>query len=120
MNITDQNTKRILKKLRSYELEDRISDYPEEERDGRSDMEMLESELDWYIDNLEDDGCSSHEALEEAKEILRKSRHGKEIPPNIYTGKPMWRENDIQEAKNIVNEYNRLKRLQKKLRTYHF
>ena len=117
MTITDSKVKGILKKLRSYELEDRLSDYPEEERDGRSDMSMLRDELDWYIDNLEDDGCSSHEELELAREILNKTKYGKVIPLNRYTLKPVWKPSDIQEAKNTINEYNRLKRLQKRLRS---
>lgn len=116
MKLTDANVKKILKKVRSYELEERISDYPENERDGRSDMEMLKNELDWYIDNLEEDGCLSHEALEEAREILRKTQYGKTIPLNRYTLKPAWKASDIQEAKDFVNEYSRLKRLQQKLR----
>lgn len=114
MKITDKNVLKIIKKVRSWELEQRIEDYPQDEVDGRSDMEMLKNELDWLIDNFEDEGCIIHEALVEAKRIIYETRNGC-IPLNPYTLKPKYKDYDIKQAHDDVNEYNRLKRLWRKI-----
>ena len=111
MKLTDPATIKILQSVRSYELEEMIEDYPEDERFGRSDYEMLMSELEYLLECFEDDGCATNEALLEAKRLLRKTKYGKEIPLNFYTLKPMYKDHEIQEAKDLVNEYGRLKRL---------
>ena len=114
MKITNNEVIKILKKVKSYELEQRLEDYPEDEVDGRSDMEMLKNELDWLIDNFEDEGCIIHEALMEAKQIIRETKNGC-IPLNPYTLKPKYKDYIIKQAHDDVNEYNRLKRLWKKI-----
>lgn len=89
--------------------------YPENERDERSDMQFLTDELSWLIDNYEDDGCIIHDDLEEAREILRKTRYGKVIPLWHSTLKPVYSPSRIQSCKDTVNEYNRLKNMMKRL-----
>ena len=115
MKIKDAEALKELNKVRSGELEMRIGDFPEDEIDGRSDMQMLVDELSWLIDNFEDDGCSIHEDLEESRQILRETRHGKEIPLWRSSLKPVYDKHQIQHCKDIVNEYKRLKNMMKRL-----
>lgn len=41
MIITDKEVLKMLKKLNSYDVEESLLSYPEDERDGRSDMEIF-------------------------------------------------------------------------------
>lgn len=115
MVISDKSVLKILHRVKSFELEDMISDYPEDERFGRTDMEMFKNELDYLIECFECDGCCTHEAYMEAKQVLYRTKNGKEMPLNRYTLLPEYKEHEIQSAKDLVNEYRRLKRLQTKL-----
>ena len=56
MNITDKEVLKELKRVRSGELEDSVFDYPENDRDGRSDMQVLTDELSWILSNFKEDG----------------------------------------------------------------
>lgn len=45
MNITDKTVLSELKRIRCGELNESIDGYPEDERDGRSDMQVFADEL---------------------------------------------------------------------------
>lgn len=117
MKLTDKTALALLKRVRSYELEEDIEGYPENERDGRTDLEMLADEVGYLFSMYSEDGCLHKDDLAEAKAKLRRTNHGKFIPIDPKTMKPLrgfW-ESDIQTAKDLVNEVNRLKRLGTKL-----
>jgi hypothetical protein len=119
MIITDKKVLKMLKKLDSYEVEESLLSYPEDERDGRSDMEMLLDEAEYFYELYSDDGSQHYNDLKDARRLLRETDHGKCIPIDIYNGfKPKYGyyPSDIEYAKRIVNEYNRLKRLVNKLK----
>ena len=115
MKINDAEVLKELKRVRSGELWCRMEDFPDDEVDGRSDMQMLADELSWLIENFEECGCCLHEDLEEAREILRETRYGKVIPLWKDSLKPVYDKHRIQSCKDTVNEYNRLKTLMKRL-----
>lgn len=115
MTITDNEVKKILKRVRLYEVEESLESYPENERDGRCDMQMLADEAS-YILSLYTEGDTIHsDDLAWAREVLRETNHGKFIPLRLSTLKPKYRPSDIDNAKNTVNEYARLQRLVKRL-----
>ena len=118
MKFTDKNAIKMLKKLNVFDVEDDIDFYPEDERDGRSDMQMLADEAGYVLSCYEEDGHAYHDALEEAREKLYETQYGKVIPLDVRTLKPKhgyW-EYDIQNAKDYVNGYRRLQRLVEKLK----
>lgn len=114
MKLTDKKAISILEKVRSYDLEQMVEDYPENERDGRTDLQVIKNELDWLLYCREEEGCSRCEELQEARQIIRDTRGGR-MPLNPYTLKPKYKDYEVRQAKDDINEYNRLKRLQKRL-----
>lgn len=115
MKITDKEALRQLKIVNSYELEETIRDYPEDERDGRSDMQFLADEVSYRLSLYTEGGTCTGEDYEESKEILRETDYGKRILLNPYTLKPKYSPSRIQSAKDSVNEYRRLRSLMDRL-----
>lgn len=120
MNITDKEALKELKRVRSYELDQSISDYPEDERDGRSDMQMLADECSYILSNFEESGHVLCEDLQRAREIIRRTKNGKVIPVWTSSLEPMYRQSDIQIARDAINEYRRLQNLMKRLNSKGF
>lgn len=114
MKLTDKEALRELKIVRCVELEESISEFPSNDRDGRSDMQILSDEV-FYRLSLYDGGTCTSEDYEKAKEILRNTNHGKTMPLNKYTLRPMYSISAIEDAKNTVNEYKRLVSCMKRL-----
>lgn len=117
MIITDINVKRELKTVRCSELEESLSSYPDDEVDGRSDMQMLADECGYILSIFEEEGHDYNDSLNRAKEILRETKNGKQMPLYKDTLKPKYREIEIQDARQLVNEYKRLKSLMQRLET---
>ena len=117
MKFTDEKAIKMLKKARLYEIEESIDMYPENERDGRNDFQMLADEAGYVYSNYFEYGHCFHDALEEARELLRETKYGKVIPIDSRTFKPRlgYYPSDIQSAKDLVNEFNRTERLVKRL-----
>lgn len=115
MKITDEYVIKELKRVRSFDLEESIETYPEDERDDRSDLQVLADETSWLLSNYEEDGHVLCESLEESNEILRETKNGKVIPLWASTLQPKWRQRDIQMSRDIINEHRRLKNLMKRL-----
>lgn len=116
MIITDKRALSIFKRLECYEVKESIETYPEEERDGKTDLEIILNEIDYFIYMFEEvDGALSGD-LEEARKILRKTSNGKTIPLDPRSLKPIYPEWRIKSAKHTVKEYKQLKRLALKLR----
>lgn len=116
MNITDEKTLKLLKKLDCWDVWDALDMYPDDERDGRSDMQMLADEAGYILSMYEESGTSFYDDLKESKYILNRTKYGKRIPVIVPQMIPIYKPSDIQGAKDTVNEYNRLKRLVKKLK----
>ena len=115
MNITDKEVLRQLKIVRCYELEESIRDYPEDERDGRSDMQFLADEVSYRLSLYTEGGTCTGDDYEEAKRILRETENGKVMPLNRHTLRPKYSPHQIQNAKDSVNEYRRLRSLMDRL-----
>mgnify|MGYP003462691664 CR=1 FL=1 len=110
MKIKDKQVLKWLKSIGCLELDERIADYPEDERDGRSDVQFFADELSYALDNYNEEGHCWNEDLEQSRELLRKTKNGKCIPLDPKTLRPKYgyRPSDIASAKNTVNEYRRM------------
>lgn len=114
MKITDKNVKKWLKAIGSEELEEMLETYPEDELDGRTEIQLFTDELSYAISCYEEDGHVWKDDLEESREILRDTKNGK-IMPYTYDFRPIYRKSDIESAKRTVNEYRRMKYRYQKL-----
>ena len=116
MKLTDENAIKALKKLRCYDLEMMIADYPENERDGRSDWDMIANEAGWLLDGFRDPEHANNEALQEAKELIRKTKNGT-VFPGLVTSVQLesWRIL-VQDARDLVNMVKRLERFVRRLK----
>jgi hypothetical protein len=113
MKFTDKNAIRMLEKVRCYDLQESIDNYPEDEGDGRSDMQILADEAGYIYSCYSEDGHVFCDDLAEAKRKLRETKNGKVIPVDKRTLKPKYGYNptDIQIARDTIQEYKRLERL---------
>ena len=116
MKLTDTEAIKALKKVRVYDLEQMIDDYPEDERDGRTDWDMIANEAGWLLDSLNEDGNANHEALEEARELLRETKNGTIFHGLLTSVQLQTMQFKVQDARDYINMYNRLTRFVKKLK----
>lgn len=116
MKLTDAEAIKALKKVRCYDLEERLSDYPEEERDGRTDWDMIANEAGWLLDSFHDDSCANYEALEEAKELVRETKNGTVFPGLLTSIQLQSYRIRVQDARDLINMVNRLARFVQKLK----
>lgn len=115
MTITDNEVLKELKKVRCAYLQEDIDNYPDDERDDRSDMQFFADEVSYILSNYMEEGNSLHEDLELSKSILNRTKYGKIVPLDSASLKPIFRPHQIQTSKDMVNEFNRLKNLYKRL-----
>ena len=116
MKLTDKEAIKALKNVRCYDLEERLSDYPEEERDGRTDWEMIANEAGWLLDSFYDDSCANYEALEEAKDLIRTTNNGKVFPGLLTSVQVQSYQIMVRDARDLINMVKRLKRFVEKLK----
>ena len=109
MKITDKEVLKEMKRIRSGELWMSVDSYPDDERDGRTDEQFVADELSYILSCFEEDGHVLYDDLNGAKEILRETKNGKVIPFWSGSLQPKYRPSDIQNARDAVNEYRRLK-----------
>ncbi len=115
MIITDKEVLKELNRVKCFDLDESLETYPEDERDGRSDMQMLADECSYILSNYEEDGHLFCESLESARETIRVTKNGKQIPLWSSTLKPKYRPSDITLAREIINEHRRLQNPMKRL-----
>lgn len=117
MTLTDATAIKLLEKVRSVSLEESVYYYPDNERDGRSDLEFLADEVSYAVSCFNEDGHCWNDDLEDAKRKLRETKYGRIRLLDPRTMKPIYGywDSDIASCKEIVNEYARLKRLGERL-----
>lgn len=119
MELTNKKLIKMLEKARLYELEFRIEeidDTSDMEEEGMTEPEYILREVQWLIEDYNDDGCLTHEALLSARQLLRETDNGKRIPTDLgFRPLKGYSKYDIEEARNLVNEYRRTKRFCEKL-----
>lgn len=116
MKLTDKEAIKTLKRVRVWDLEQMVEDYPEDERDGRSDWDMIANEAGWLLDALNEDGNANHDALLEAREIIRDTKNGTVFHGLLTSTQLKTQMHRVQDARDFINMYNRLTRFVKKLK----
>ena len=116
MTLTDAEAIKALKKVRCYDLEERLSEYPEEERDGRTDWDMIADEAGWLLDSFHDDSCLNYVELEEARALIRETKNGTVFKGLLTTAQLRSCELKVQGARDLINMVNRLARFVQKLK----
>lgn len=116
MKLTDTEAIKALQKVRCYDLEMMLSDYPENERDGRSDWDMIANEAGWLLDGFRSDDHANYEALEEAREIIRETKNGKVFPGLLTSVQLASYRIRVQDARDLINMVRRLERFVEKLK----
>lgn len=124
MKLTNEKVIALIKKADSVVLEENIETYPDDEReDGETDLAFALGEVEYLIEDcFNDDGHIFYDDLRNARRLLRETDDGKIIPISIETFRPLHGYNvwDIEDARAIVNEYKRLKKLQSTLRRMYY
>lgn len=115
MKITDEAILKELKRVRSYELNESVESYPDDERDGRTDEQVVADELSYILSGFNEEGNALYDDLTESRRILRETKNGKVMPLYQSTLTPLYSKSRIQSCKACVNEYNRLKSFMKRL-----
>lgn len=118
MTLADKTATDLIKKADSAELEYRIHIMTDEDREGRTDIEILTDEIDWLLYLYSEDSDSSYWFdLKEAKKLIRKTKNGTYIPISIETFRPLkgYAPHDIENARQIIAEYKRIKTVANKL-----
>ena len=116
MKLTDKEAINALKRVRIYDLEEMVDEYPEDERDGRTDWEMIANEAGWLLDGFRSDDHANYEALEEAREIIRETKNGKVFHGLLTSAQLKRKQMEVQDARDLINMVNRLERFVKKLK----
>lgn len=115
MKITDKAVLNELKKVRSAELKENLETFPEDERDGKSDMEIFCDEVYYLIDMYIEPGTRQYNNLQWAREIMKKTKRGKVMPLDNRTLHPKYSKCDVDLASEITNEVKRLKNCTRRL-----
>lgn len=115
MNITDKQVLKELKRVRSCELDMSLETYPEDEREGRSDAQVVADEISYILSCFDEDGHVLCDDLEESRRILKETKNGKVIPLWTQTLTPVYSKSRIESCRDCINEYNRLKNYMKRL-----
>ena len=116
MKLTDKGAIDALRKVRIYDLERMIDDYPEDERDGRTDWDMIANEAGWLLDGFREDGHANREALEEAKDLIRETKNGTVFPGLLTSIQLKSCEIKVKDARDLINMVKRLERFVEKLK----
>lgn len=118
MKITDKEVLKQLKIVRCSELEVNIINTSEDEVEGRSDMRILKDELEYLLSLYDEGGTCHSEDLEQAREYIKETKNGKQFKLDANDPVRSIKRAQIRfkQAKNTVNEYNRLKSLEKRLK----
>ena len=116
MKFTDKEALKIFNSIKCYEVKESIDSYPEEERNGKTDLEIIRDEVDYFVYMFEEVDGVFKGSLEESREILRKTKNGKVSPIYLPSLRPVYQPYEVERAKRTVSEYRQLKRIQKKLK----
>lgn len=117
MKITDKWVLKELERMGDTELIDDIEQYPDDERDGRSDIEFFANEVDYFVSLYHEAGHDWCEHLKEARDVLRRTENGKVTPVSPITFEPLpkYSPSRVEWAKEFVKGYRTLERELKKL-----
>lgn len=115
MKITDKEALRQLKIVKCGELDEMLDTYPDNEREGRSDLQMLADEAGYLFSLFTEDGTGHNEGYEYAREVLRETKNGTVMPLYMPSMRPVYKAYEVDDARRFINQYRRLGNLIKRL-----
>lgn len=117
MIITDKEVIKWVKIARNYWLTEDLDEFEEGEREGRDDKQILADEVSWRLSCYIEGGTSIGDEYDEAVEYIKETKNGKQfrINPNDPVRSLDRAKRKYNECKEVVNEYNRLVSLKKRL-----
>ena len=113
MTITDKIALDLLRRADSAELSEKVASYPDDEIDGKTDLDIVIDEVEYLIWMYEEDDTIQYQNLSYSKDVLRDTDNGRVMPLDVETLSPRYSHNEIVDAKETVAEYNRLKTIMK-------
>lgn len=115
MNITDRKMKELVRRIKCVELKESILTFPEAERYGKTDRQIIIDEVDYFKEIFEEDGNMFNLDLERSIRLLRRTKNGKEFP-TIDPREIKRLMIEVEEAKRTVSEYRQIRRISETLR----
>lgn len=119
--MTRETLMSILAEANLPELEYRADEYWNEDeriREGLTEIQYLKREAEWVVeDYTEDTGHFLHDEWKAAKALIRRTKNGTRIPISTATFRPLdgYTPDEIQRARDIIDEVNRTKAFIRKL-----
>lgn len=116
MKFTDKEVIKAFEESKLLWLQDRAEDLDENddyESDAQTALDTVEYHLYWYSDSDSEESFQ----LKQARKLLKRTDNGKRIPFSIETFQPLegYRPADIRHAREVIEEYESMKRLSKRL-----
>jgi hypothetical protein len=106
--IKDKKVLALVKRVNSTELNGFVLDFQESERKGRTDEQVVKDLMGEILDWYEEDGSVLNDDLAEARAVYKHYK-GYDLTGRYHE------QVYFNKSKDIINEYNRLKRNFKKL-----
>lgn len=116
-----KNIKELLKKYPCYELDYRLDNYlSEDDFTELGELKSIKREVDWLIEDFEDENCAIGQELADALELKIISKNFKQLPPlnsktNNFAYEIKANEIKYNNAKDLIKDYKNALKLQKEL-----
>lgn len=106
MEFVSEEVIKELEMIDSIELVENMIEFPEDEREGLSDFQILYDEICYLIDLYQDSGTDHNDMLKKAREIKKKTKDWTVVPASIEDFHPLYKESEITDARNLIEEYD--------------
>lgn len=116
MNITDKQVKHQLKLANISELTELVENYPDDEIDGRSELDILKNEAYYLYDMFNECGTVFYDDLNWAREMIKETKNGTVFHGLLDSRQLALAKIEVDKANNTLNEYKRLCNLIKRLK----
>ena len=118
MKLTDPKAIALLQEADNAYLNGWIEDYDGSE--GPSDLQVLYDDAQTILEMWEDDGCRQHDELLDAKALIKETQDGKVFHGLLLSHEIELKMIEVRNARSIIAEYDRLKRVVRKLEKMRF
>lgn len=118
MKLTDPKAIALLKEADNAYLNSWVAD--REDDDVLPDLQALYEDAQTILELWEDDGCRQHDELLDAKALIKETQDGYCFKGLLLSHEIELKMIDVRNARSIIAEYERLKRVVRKLEKMRF